>query len=92
MPNQPPQGYHVTDQDITVPVPVRVLAMLTWEGYLAMFWHFVQERGNLHKHAWEACERTLEEYSLPPRYDSYESFKVVKSRKENGGEELVIFV
>jgi hypothetical protein len=76
----PPKGYNVTDDDIIVPIPEKVIAMLSWEGYIAMFWFFVQEYDYLHKHAWEACERTLEEHRIPQRYESYESFKVMKGR------------
>lgn len=90
--NKPPaQGYHVTDEDLIIPIPSKVLAMLTWEGYLAMFWHFVQEREYLHRDAWAACEKTLEDCHLPGRYDSYESFKNQKSRREGDGAGLIMF-
>lgn len=50
---------------------------------MAMFWHFVSERDYLHEDAYRACEKTLEDHRLPGKYDSYESFKTVKSRMDS---------
>jgi hypothetical protein len=57
--------------------------MLHTAGYFVMFWEIVQERQCTHKESWEICEATLKEYDLPPKYDSYESFRTMKYRTEH---------
>lgn len=89
-----PQGYHVSDNEEVIVVPARVLAMLTWPGYMAMFWHFVSERDYYHRQAWESCEKTLADFRLPARYSSYESFKDAKSksdRRDGGGLKVMLW-
>ena len=81
----PPQGYHVTDKDEMLVIPQKVVAMLSTAGYFVMFWEFIQDRDYTHVQSWEACERTLAHFKLPPRYTSYESFKDGKSRNKNKG-------
>jgi len=64
--------------------------MLHIEGYFAEFWRNVQE-GHTHVEAYLITERQLEEYDLPKRYDSYESFKVIKSRRSREGDSDILF-
>lgn len=75
--------HHVTDkEEPMMSAPTRVWAMLFVSGYFAEFWRIIQETGCTHREAWSQCEATLERFKMPPRYDSYESFKTMKSRRE----------
>jgi hypothetical protein len=75
--------YSPSDAEQTVTIPRKVIAMLHTAGYFAMFWEIIQERGCTHKESWEACEATLREYGLPLKYDSYESFRTNKYKREH---------
>jgi len=60
-----------------VKIPVRVIKTLFVDGYFAQFWIYVQDGLN-HRESYEKLEKDLERHHLPPRYDSYESFKAMK--------------
>ena len=68
-----------TDEPCTM-IPDRVTAMLFAEGYFIEFWRVVRDSACSHKDAWALCEATLLLYGFPHRYDSYESFRVMKSK------------
>lgn len=71
-------------------IPRRVITMLHIEGYFSEFWRLVQE-GHTHAEAYLLAERQLEEYGLPQRYESYETFKVMKSRHHKGEDPNILF-
>jgi hypothetical protein len=58
-----------------ISIPLVVLDTLYPEGYADRFWHFVQASAMNHREAWEALENERQEYRLPERYKSYESFR-----------------
>ena len=57
--------------------------ILTQEGYFEYF-YFLISNGYNHREAYEQIELEREqEYSVPPKYSSYESFRVGKSKYFN---------
>lgn len=82
--------YHILGED-TIIVPVRVLKMLSTEGYFAEWWRVLSEQECNHREAWEICESTLSSYELPGKYENYESFKRAKNYHKDGAVTVITF-